>query len=133
MDEVVIKRYRELVRNGFKYAGTLENPSIFIDSVGENLRICAHGIHNYIHLYINIRDDRIQEIKYLCTCIPTANMALEILCMLVEGKTIEEAAALTEDSFTKVLCNRGEEFMEKARGIIELLNRGLDHYRSKAA
>jgi nitrogen fixation NifU-like protein len=133
MDEILTKRYRYLVRTGFENAGSLENPSIFLDSVGERLRICAHAIHNYVHLYINIRDDVIEDIKYLCSCVPAANIAIELLCTLVKGKTIKEAESLTEDSFAQILGSRGEEFMEKSRGAIELLNRALERYRVKAA
>ena len=133
MDEVVIRYYRQLLRAGFEHAGSLENPSIFLDSVGEKLHICAMTAHNYLHLYINIRDGVLENIKYLCLCDPTANVVAELLCNLVKGKTIEEAKALTEDSFARALGSRGKDFLERARRIIELLNRGLARYQGGAA
>ena len=72
----------------------------------------------------------IDDIKYLCTCDPTANVVVELLCSLVKGKTIKEAEALSEDSFSQALGGGDEEFRKKVRGIIELLRRGLTRYKS---
>jgi hypothetical protein len=41
MDEQVIKYYRRLLKTGFDHVGSLENPSIFLDSVGEKIRVCG--------------------------------------------------------------------------------------------
>jgi NifU-like protein involved in Fe-S cluster formation len=129
MDELVIKYYRRLLRYGFEYAGSLENPSIYLDSVGEKIRICGSSTTNFMHIYINIAEGRIVEVKYLCTCDPTANVVVEILCSLLKGKSIKEAEALNEDSFSGALGSRGEDFLKKSRGILELLNRGLARYQ----
>lgn len=133
MDEAVIKYYRKLLRYGFEHTGSIENPTIFLDSIGENIPICAQVAMSYMHLYINIRDGTIEDIKYLCMCDPTANVVAEILCTLVKGKTLAEVEAITEDSFARVLGSRGEEFLKKARGIIELINRGLTRYQPQAS
>ena len=130
MDELVVKYYRRLCKNGFEYTGSMENPSIFLDTIGEKIRICSHVSHAYIHIYINIRDNTIDDIKYLCTCDPTANVVVEILCSLIKRKTIKEAEALTEESFSRALGSSGEEFLKKARGIIELLHRGIARYKA---
>jgi NifU-like protein involved in Fe-S cluster formation len=130
MDELVVKYYRRLCRNGFRYAGELENPSIFLDTVGEKIRICSHVSHAYMHIYIDIRRDTIEDVKYLCTCDPTANVVVEIFCTLIKGKTIKEVLALNEESFVRGLGGGGEEYRKKARGIIELLHRGLTRYKS---
>lgn len=128
MDEKVIKYYRQLLRNGFENAGSLENPSVYLDSVGEKIRICGSSIQNFMHVYINIADGLITEAKYLCTCDPTANVVVEILCSLLKGKTVKEAGELTGDSFSCVLGSHGEDFLKKSRGVLELLHRGLVRY-----
>jgi NifU-like protein involved in Fe-S cluster formation len=130
MNEVVIKYYRKMCREGFKHTGELENPSIFLDTIGEKFRICAHISHAYINLYIGVRDDIITDIKYLCTCDPAANVAVEVLCGLVEGKTLTEVEAMTEANFIQALGTDGEEYLKKARGLLELLRRGISRYRS---
>jgi NifU-like protein involved in Fe-S cluster formation len=132
VDELVVKYYRRLCRTGFEHTGELENPAIFLDTVGEKIRICSHVSHAYMHIYIDVRDGVIDDIKYLCTCDPTANVVVEILCSLIKGKTMRQAEALTEESFTGALGGGGEEFRKKARGIIELLHRGLARYKSRA-
>jgi NifU-like protein involved in Fe-S cluster formation len=129
MDEQVIKYYRQLCKTGFVYAGSLEHPSIFLDTVGEKIRICSHISHAYMHIYINVRGGIIDDIKYLCTCDPTANVVVEILCALVKGKGIPEAEALTADDFSRALGCDGDEFKKKSAGIIELLHRGLERFK----
>jgi NifU-like protein involved in Fe-S cluster formation len=129
MDELVVKFYRRLCREGFKYAGELENPSIFLDTVGEKIRICSHVSHAYMHIYINVCNGVIDDIKYLCTCDPTANVVVEILCSIIKGKTIQQAEKLKEEDFSRELGSSGGEFIKKVRGIIELLHRGISRYK----
>ena len=129
MDEAVIKFYRRLLRTDFEHTGSLENPTIFLDSVGEKIQICSQIGRDYMHLYINIREGVIEDIKYLCSCDPTANVAVEILCSLIKGKTPEQARDLQEEDFIFVLGGESEELRKKARGLLELLHRGLDRSR----
>ena len=131
MDELVNKYYRLLLRNDFENAGSLENPSIFLDTVGEQLRICTGDVHNYLHVYIMVNAGFIEDIKYLCLCDPAANVVVELLCTLVKSKTIEEARGLTEGSFMLLLNSHNEDFLKKADIIIELLNKGIDRYLSQ--
>jgi hypothetical protein len=128
MNECVVKYYRKLLRTGFAYSGCLKNPSIFLDTVGEKIRVCSSTRHHYLHLFINISEGRLEDIKYLCTCDPTANVVVEVFCCLAEKKTIEEALDLKPESFLEVTGGGDEDFLKKARGILELLKRGLDRY-----
>jgi len=132
MDQAVIQYYRRLLKTGFNYAGSLENPSIFLDTVSENIPICGN-IGDYLHLYINVHNGKIDDVKYLCTCDPTTNVAVEILCVLIQGKTTEEIKTITEDLFFKVLESRSEEISKKAKGLMDLLSRGLDRLRKNPA
>ena len=124
MDEAVIKFYRNLLKADFPNSGELEKPSIFIEAVGEKLINCGNT-GNYMQLYIRVIDDRISEIKYLCSCEPTANVAVEVLCNLVKGKTLEEASCISEDSFYQSLESHDEKLKQKVRGLMELLNEGI--------
>jgi NifU-like protein involved in Fe-S cluster formation len=127
MDEAVIKYYRRLLKSGFEYPGTLEDPSIFLDTVSENIPICGH-MGDYLHLYIRVRNHMVEDIKYLCSCDPTANVAVEILCGLLLGKTLEEIEAINEGSFCEVLKADSAELCKKAGGLLELLHRGLARF-----
>jgi NifU-like protein involved in Fe-S cluster formation len=130
MDEQVVKYYRRLCKTGFEHTGSLENPSVFLDTVGEKIRICSHVSHAYMNIYINVKNGIIDDIKYLCTCDPTANVVVELLCNLIKGKSLQEAKILKVEDFSRALGSRGEEFLKKSAGIIELLNRGLARYQS---
>ena len=127
MDEAVIKHYRNLPKADFPNSGELEKSSIFIEAVGEKLINCGNT-GNYMQLYLRLIDDRIAEIKYLCSCEPTANVAVEVLCNLVKGKTFEEATRITEESFYQFLESRDEKLKQKVRGLLELLNEGVARY-----
>jgi NifU-like protein involved in Fe-S cluster formation len=130
MDEPVIKYYRNLMRTNFEHTGSLENPQIFLDSVGEKIRICGHNTYNYLHIYIQVINQRIENIKYLCTCDPAANVAVELFCTLVKGKTLLEAQKLTPDLLCRAVGSTGAEFRQKATGLLELFKRGLEQYRA---
>ncbi|MDQ1279445.1 MAG: NifU protein [Thermoproteota archaeon] len=129
MDEPVIKYYRRLLKEGFKNAGSLESPSIFLDTAEEEVSICS-VIGNYIHIFLNVKNDIIETIKYLCICDPTSNVAVEILCDLVKDKTLEAAATTTEESFLEELEGKSEELQKKAAGLMELFCKGLARYQS---
>ena len=127
MDEAVIKYYRKLLRTGFQNTGSFDAPSVFLESVGDG-RVCGHA-GDYMHIYINVINGKIDGIKYLCTCDPTANVAVEVLCNLAKGKSIDEVQAITEDSLLQTVGSRGEDLRNKARGLLELLNQGLREFQ----
>jgi NifU-like protein involved in Fe-S cluster formation len=130
VDEAVIKYYRKLLKTGFENAGSFEKPSVFIESVGDG-RVCGHA-GDYIHIFINIINDRIDDMKYMCTCDPSANVAVEILCTLAKGKSLDEARAMTEDSVLQKVGSSGEELRNKTIGLLELLNKGITQYQTRS-
>ena len=133
MDQQVIKYYRHLLRNGFPHIGKMEEPDVFIDSIGEKIQVCGSIGRAYMHIYVRITGEDIQKISYLCTCDPIANVVIEILSSLIEGKHMSEAERLTEADFVRVLGTDAEEFRKRATGTIELVKRGLDRYREETA
>jgi NifU-like protein involved in Fe-S cluster formation len=131
MDETVIKYYKRLLKSGFENTGSIEKPSIFLDSVSENVPLCSMIGRVYLNLFINVKDNMIENIKYLCTCDPTANVAIEILCKLIKGKTLTDAEMISPDSFSSELGTTDEEFLKKSAAVIELLQKGLKRYHSE--
>ena len=129
MDEAVIKCYRHLLKEDFPNAGALDHPSIFVEAIGEKLINCGNT-GNYMQIYLQVADQRIADIKYLCACEPVANVAVEVLCTLLKGKMLDEAASLTEEPFYQFLGSEGEELRKKVRGLLDLLNEGLAGYRT---
>lgn len=124
MDEIVAGKYKELMKTGFKNAGSFENPSFFIDSRAEGIHICGKGESDYVNIYVMVNDDNvIENIKYLCSCDPTANVVVEALCELVGGITIEEARVIPREKFYEWIGSEGGGVRRKVWGTIELLNR----------
>jgi NifU-like protein involved in Fe-S cluster formation len=129
VDEAVIKYYRWLLKTEFGNSGSIENPSIFVEAIGEKMIHCGNT-GNYMQLYLTIAGHRIGDIKYLCSCEPTANVAVEILCELAKGRRLEEAACISEEAFYEFVGSRSEELQVKVRGVIELLNEGIAGYNA---
>jgi NifU-like protein involved in Fe-S cluster formation len=129
MDEKVIKYYRRLLKEDFPHAGEIELPTIFVEAIGERMIHCGNT-GNFMQIYLQVADGRIADIKYLCACEPVANVAVEVLCTLVKGKTLDEAASLTEEPFYRFLESRDEELHKKVRGLLELLNEGIAHHQT---
>lgn len=130
MDEAVIKYYRRLLKEDFPNAGELDHPSIFVEAVGERLINCGNT-GNYMQLYLQVAGRRIVDIKYLCSCEPVANVAVEVLCTLVKGKTLDEAIVITEEPFYQFLGNRDEQLCKKVQGLLRLLNKGIASYHTQ--
>jgi NifU-like protein involved in Fe-S cluster formation len=130
VDKAIIRQYRQLLSADFPNSGAIENPSIFVEAIGERMIHCGNT-GNYMQLYINIANDRIADIRYLCSCEPTANVAVEVMCNLVKGKTLDEALTIPEQAFSDALDCRGEEYRVKARGLMEMLNEGISGYRKR--
>ena len=133
MDEVVAELYRKLLQTGFEYAGYFDNPTMFIDTKAEGISICGRGANDYINIYINISSGIIAEIKYLCSCDPTANVVVEVLCRLAKGKTINEAKGLAKEQFYEAIGSDGGTVRKKVWGAIELLNRVFNRFEARTS
>jgi NifU-like protein involved in Fe-S cluster formation len=131
MTEALIAYYRKLLEKGFEYSGSVENASITLENFGEVSPVCGNP-DDYMRLFIRVTDSIVDDIRYACITDPTTNVALEILCSLVKGKTLDEAADLREDAFSQFLGSEDEGLRNKARGLLELLNKGILEYRTKA-
>jgi NifU-like protein involved in Fe-S cluster formation len=84
-----------------------------------------------MQLYINVVNNKIDDIKYTCSCDPTANVAVEILCTLVKGRTLDEAANIPEQAVYQFLGSDGEDLQKKVKGLKELLNIGISRYKAQ--
>jgi NifU-like protein involved in Fe-S cluster formation len=133
MDEAVTKFYRGLLTRGFdNHFGAIDDASIYLDSHGERLSICGLD-GGFLQLYISVTSDVIQEIKYKCSCDPVTNVAVEILIKLMTGKSLDEAAAVTEEAFGRFLGTGDDELRKKSKTLLELFNRGITRYRSRSS
>ncbi len=132
MDEKIVKKYRALLTQDFPNSGNIDLPSIFVEAVGERLINCGNT-GNYMQLYMLISNNRIVEIKYLCSCEPVANVAVEVMCDLARGKKLEEAVNIPEEAFYMTLGTRDDSLSRKVRGLLELLEEGIEGYLNPAS
>lgn len=129
MTEALIAYYRKLMDTGFEYSGMVENPSITLENFGEVSPVCGNP-DDYLRLFIRVGDSAIQDIKYACISDPTTNVALEILCALIKGKTLDEATDVKEDAFSLFLGSEDKGLEEKAKELVKLLSGGILQYIS---
>jgi NifU-like protein involved in Fe-S cluster formation len=127
MNEAIIKKYRALLTQDFPNSGQIDQASIFVEAVGERLINCGNT-GNYMQFYMMVSKGHILEIKYLCSCEPIANVAVEVLCDLVKGKALEEARKIPEAAFYDVLGTSDEKLLQKVRGLLELLTEGIERF-----
>lgn len=132
MNKAIIQYYRRLLKAEFENSGEIENPSVFVEAVGEKMVHCGNS-GNYMQLYLKIEDDTIVDIRYLCSCEPTANVGVEVLCNLARGKTLDEALTITEDRFYGEIGCDDDELKLKVRGLIEMLHEAVARYRAEAS
>ena len=131
MDPAVITYYRRLLKSGFRYAGEITDPSIFLDPVAEGeRRICGRPA-DYMRIYISIQGGSIQDIRYLCLCDPTANVAIEVLCGILSGKTLDDAAIIDAKAIMDEVGSDGEELHKKATALVELIHKGISRYHKR--
>ena len=130
MDEVVAEQYRRLLDTGFRNAGSLDDPTMFIDSKAEGISICDQAGRDYVNIYIKVKNGVISDLKYLCSCDPTANVVVEVLCTLAAGKTLDEAKSLTKEDFFRAIGSDGGGVRRKVWGILELLKVVINRYET---
>ncbi|OPY84069.1 MAG: hypothetical protein A4E72_02393 [Syntrophus sp. PtaU1.Bin208] len=130
MHEAIIACYRDLLKKGFEHAGFLKEASIFLRNFGEVSPVCGNT-DDFMYLYLNVVDNVISEIRYQCICDPASNVAIEIFCSLVEGKTLSEAAMVKEEAFLQFLDCEDEGMREKAGFLLDLLNEGIQTYQAQ--
>lgn len=126
MDEKVAERYRQLVQTGFEYAGSIHQPTLVIDTRTEGISICAQAGKDYMNIFFKVDNGAFADVKYLCSCDPTANVIIETLCSLATGKTLQEARALTKEDFFRAIGSDGGGVRQKVWGTMELLNRVIN-------
>lgn len=130
MHEAIIAYYQGLLKTGFEHTGKLENASIFLKTFGEVSPVCGNA-DDFLNLYIQVVNNRISDIKYQCISDPTTNVAIEVLCTLLKGKTLDEAALIKEDAFSLFLGCEDEGMRKKAKFLLELLNKEILRYKTQ--
>lgn len=132
MHEATRAYYQKLIKTGFEHIGKIDNADIFLETFGEISPVCGNP-DDFLYLYIQVDDNLITDIKYQCITDPITNVSLEILCTLMKGKTLDEAALIKDEAFHQFLGCEDEMLQEKAKLLLELLNEGIIRYKTQRA
>ena len=132
MHEAIITYYQRLLKTGFEHIGKIEDASIFLKTFGEISPVCGNT-DDFLYIYIQVIDNLISDIKYQCITDPITNVAIEILCTLVKGKTLDEAALIKNNAFSQFLGCEDELMEEKARFLLDLLKEEIIRYKTQKA
>jgi len=124
MDEAIIRYYKKLLKTGFTYAGSFDDPSIYLTYDNSKGILCGNAGDN-LRLYVAINNGVIEKMRYLCICDPTTNVVIEALCALAEHKSLTEVQNLTEEDFSQLIESRGEEFLKKTRIVMDFLRQEI--------
>ncbi len=131
MTEAVAAYFRKLwSTGGFAYAGFFENPSIKLENLGEISPVCGNP-DNYMALYVHVNGNVIDDIKYVCLNDPVNNVALEMLCGLMRGRTLDEAAEVNDDAFCELLGSEDQLLRETGSILLQELNNKILEYKSR--
>jgi NifU-like protein involved in Fe-S cluster formation len=127
MQETTRLYYQKMLKDGFEYAGKIPDASIVIKTFDEVSAICGTP-DNFLFLDIQITDNLITDIKYQCISDPITNVAVEILCALMKGKTLQEALLLRADAFLHYLGCEDETLRELAVAFLAPVHKRIRQY-----
>lgn len=91
--------YRENILDHYKHPrnkGTIEDADITYEDANP---LCG----DRIRMDVNVKDGRIQEVRFSGIGCSISQAAASMLCEEVEGKTLEEVKALTRDDMLEML------------------------------
>jgi NifU-like protein involved in Fe-S cluster formation len=132
MDQAVVNYYRKLILTNFRYAGVIQNADITVNAAQEGIAVCGKKNDDPVRIYLKTVGNIVEDAKYLCMCDPVTQVAVEILCELLPGKSLETIKAMKPDAFLKLLEGESAEFTERAKLLIQLINKGIERYQSES-
>ena len=126
-DEVGYLVYNETMIDHFTHprnAGEIENPDAMA-VVGDPT--CG----DYVRVYINVRDEKISDFKFLTMGCPGAIATSSIATELAIGKTLEEALKLTDNDVIHAAGGIPARKAHCSLLAIRGLHQAITHYREK--
>ncbi len=121
--------YNEKVMDHFqnpRNVGEMDNPS----GVGEVGNMKCGDI---MKIYIQVKDDVIEDIKFLTFGCGAAIASSSVLTELVKGKTLEEAEAITNKHVADELDGLPEAKLHCSNLAADALQNAIKDYKEKAA
>ena len=91
--------YREHILDHYQHPrnrGTIENPDITYEDANP---LCG----DLIRMDLNVRDGRIDQVRFSGTGCSISQAAASMLCEAIEGKTLDEAKQISRDDMLEML------------------------------
>ncbi len=124
MDELIMERFKQINREGFKNQGKIEQADVVADGEG------CRGSGDHLFLYLKIEEGRIVNIKYKCAyCDPAMFVTAEILCDRVRGLSINEIPKIDKKDFSNFLGEYSQEVIEHSTPALEILRKAIENYK----
>ncbi|MCS6984652.1 MAG: pentapeptide repeat-containing protein [Leptospiraceae bacterium] len=105
------------------YYGELEQPSVVSEYKNAG---CGDGYR----LYLKIKDDRIEDIRYTTTGCSFSLVSLSIICDLAKGKRLNEALAITPELMESYIDGYPERRKNYAETAIKALQKAIRDYEN---
>jgi len=128
MHEILREYYQKLKKNGFEYAGMIEDADIIMSSFGAFSPVCGSP-DDFVNMHIRLDNDIIADIKYQCISDPTTNVAIEIICALAKGKTLQDLLQFNDDAALHYLGCEDELLQSKTAALLDLLRKEIFSYQ----
>jgi len=119
--------YNEKIMERFtkpRFAGELEDA----DAVGEVGNVKCGDI---MRVYIKVKDDKIEDIKFKTYGCVTAIGASDFLCEIAKGKTLKEAEKITSDDVVKQMGDVPSIKIHCSVLAQDALKKAIENYRKK--
>ena len=132
MHEAVRTYYHKIKKAGFEHVGNIEDAAISLKAFGELSPVCGNT-DDFLYLYLQVKGGVVTDIKYQCITDPTTNVAIEVLCELTKGVTLQDALIMQDDAFMQFLGCEDKLMRRKAGALLEMLRGGILSYQAKAS
>jgi nitrogen fixation protein NifU and related proteins len=122
-----MQQYSEKVMDHFmnpRNVGEIKNP----DGVGE---VGNPRCGDIMRMYIKVKDDRIEDVKFLTFGCGAAVATSSMITELIKGKTLDEALEISNNDVAKSLDGLPPIKMHCSNLAQEAVKSAIDNYRSK--
>jgi NifU-like protein involved in Fe-S cluster formation len=118
-DRLIIEKFREIFTGPSPYLGKLQGATACADA------LACRGSKDHLYLHARIADERVVEVKFECgMCDPEMLVTADILCRLIDGKSVDELDRVDWPTFAAALGFESDDMrahFDGARRVLDAL------------
>lgn len=115
----------------FEYSGIVNNLEVSNIHSFVSEGFCLHNCGDIMHIYIKVKDSKIDDIKFKTFGCAAAISSTDVVCELAKGKTLKEAEKITKNDVVKALEGLPPEKIHCSLLGEEALKDAIKKYRAK--